>query len=164
MGFEQGARGLQGRPTRRLTFNLPLLALHSPALRAGAGKSGVRGDEWKVSSMQIFFAKSSRSACIVRPMHRQGCRYCSLTSEEVAYNASYCSGELLLGRPRQRRHSTPSLNRILAVRYDTTQHNVPRKHVPQDGRRVRSILLPPLQSTSLTNFQAAFYSVSAAQH
>jgi hypothetical protein len=121
-------------------------------------------DGVRLNSQPRPFAKSSRSACIVRPMHRQGCRYCSLTSEEVAYNASYCSAELLRGRPRQRRHSTPSLNRILAVRYDTTQHNVPRKHVPQDGRRVRSILLPPLQFTSLTNFQAAFYSVSAAQH
>jgi hypothetical protein len=72
----------------------------------------------------------------VHPMYRQGCRYCSLAS---AYNTSYCSAELQRSRPRQRLHSTTSLNRILAVRYNTTQHNVPRKHVPQDGRRVRSI-------------------------
>jgi hypothetical protein len=36
LGFEQGACGLRGRPIRRL-------ALHSPALRVGAGKSGVEG-------------------------------------------------------------------------------------------------------------------------
>ena len=36
-------------------------------------------------------------------------------------------------------------NSILPVRYGTTQHNVPRKHVPEDGWRVRFILL----STSL---------------
>ena len=33
-------------------------------------------------------------------------------------------------------------NRILPLRYTTTQHNVPRKHVPEDGWRVRFILLP----------------------
>src|SRR4051794_40853409 len=40
-------------PPSPLTFNSPPLTLYSPALRVGASKSGVGGDEWKVSSMQI---------------------------------------------------------------------------------------------------------------
>jgi hypothetical protein len=39
--------------TYRLTFNSPPLTLYLPALRVGAGKSGVGEGEWKVSSMQI---------------------------------------------------------------------------------------------------------------
>jgi hypothetical protein len=49
----------------------------------------------------------SQSRMQVHPMH-QGCRYCSLASEEVAYSTSYCSAELRRGRPRQHLHSTNS--------------------------------------------------------
>jgi len=46
LSIEQGARGLRNKPTRRLTLNSPPLILYSPALRVGAGKSGVRGGGW----------------------------------------------------------------------------------------------------------------------
>ena len=47
------------------------LTLYSPALRVGAGKSGVGGGEWKVSSMQIsvlFNAKSSETCSGLPPV------------------------------------------------------------------------------------------------
>ena len=53
LGFERGARRLCGRPTCRLTLNLPPLTLCSPALRVSARKSGAGRGEWKVSSMQV---------------------------------------------------------------------------------------------------------------
>ena len=47
LGFERRARGLRGKgPPVDFT-------LDSPALRVGAGKSGVGGGEWKVSSPQF---------------------------------------------------------------------------------------------------------------
>ena len=43
----------------------------------------------------IATPSGSQSRMQVHPiMHHQGCRYCSLASEEVAYNTSYCSAEL----------------------------------------------------------------------
>ena len=53
LSFERRARGLRGRPTCRLTFNSPPLALYSPALRMDAGKSGIAGGECRVTSMQV---------------------------------------------------------------------------------------------------------------
>jgi hypothetical protein len=58
---------------------------------------------------QLPHLRGSQSRMQVHPiMHHQGCRYCSLASEEVAYNTSYCSAELQRSRPRQRLHSTNS--------------------------------------------------------
>jgi len=56
LGFERAARQLPRIPTRRLTFALP------PTLRVSAGKSGVGGGEWKISSMQVscsFFCRQA---------------------------------------------------------------------------------------------------------
>ena len=53
MGFERGTREMRGSPTSRLTFDSPLLTLHSPSLRVVAGKSGVAWVSEKVSSLQI---------------------------------------------------------------------------------------------------------------
>ena len=53
LGFGRRARGLRGRPTCRLTFNLPPLTLYSPALRVSVGKSGVGEGKCQVSWMQI---------------------------------------------------------------------------------------------------------------
>jgi hypothetical protein len=40
--------------TYRLTFNSPLLTLYVPALRVGAGKSGVGEGGWKVRLIPFF--------------------------------------------------------------------------------------------------------------
>ena len=56
MGFERGVRRLrQAHLSTHLGFTLDSLPLTlcSPALRVGAGKSGVAEGEWKVRLMQI---------------------------------------------------------------------------------------------------------------
>jgi hypothetical protein len=41
--------------TYRLTFNSPPLTLYLPALRVGAGKSGVGEGEWKSNADAVLF-------------------------------------------------------------------------------------------------------------